>query len=300
MSKCKKSVDNKAEEIIEFGEYAINKDYFHNNVWKKFAEDYESLGEYLKVLMEKAKIELGIEKYNKLPTKAEGNETLPQRIELPRKELLIKFEKNLQNIGFIVKKSRFYKAEDDIGKLYKFLVNKKSENIKIKRTDLPDTKNKEQDLYEPFENILEEIIGVDENEREIISTANSGINGKWVNPDILVKLRGCRIYYSFELKRWQNIDPVAPHEARNHARHISNYPYVVIQAPKELFEFVIEYTENFQIIKQDCSERGIGLILFDDEQGGNYLKLLDAEYFTPDSIKTHKYLAALKTKANND
>lgn len=104
-------------------------------------------------------------------------------------------------------------------------------------------------------------------------------------------------YYSYELKRWKDISPIAPHEARNHARYISNYPYVVINVPQTFFEFVIEYTDSFQIIKNDCKERGIGLILFDDVNN-KFLKLLDANYFTPDPLKKLEYENKLNEKKN--
>jgi hypothetical protein len=195
-------------------------------------------------------------------------------------------------LALISKKSRNYLAETDIGKLYKYLINKKNQNIYIEINTISKKSFKEQDLYKIFEKILKKIFKT--KTINIINTANLGIEGKWINPDILLEYDN--FYYSYELKRWKDISPIAPHEARNHARHISNYPYVVINVPQKFFEFVIEYTGNFQIIKNDCVERGIGLILFDDVNG-SFLKLLDANYFIPDPIKKRNYQEKIKTQS---
>jgi hypothetical protein len=244
-------------------------------------DEFEELLKYLKEFIKISQEEFALDIISKLKKR---EQEISQKIELHRKEFLEYFEKNLQNIGFISKKSRNYSAETDIGKLYKYLINKKNQNIYIESNKIERESFKEQDLYDSFKNILNRLFN--NKAITIYQTANVGISGTWVNPDILVKFGD--YYYSYELKRWKNISPIAPHEARNHARYISNYPYVVINVPQTFFEFVIEYTDSFQIIKNDCKERGIGLILFDDVNN-KFLKLLDANYFTPDPLKKLEY-----------
>ena len=267
----------------------VDQEYFTEAVKKKFdfnkPDDVEKLEKYLMQLVKISKEELGLVKLNRVK---KDDPDFSGEIELPRNELIEYFEKNLQNIGFISNKSRNYKVNENIGKIYKSLIESNSKNIKIATKDVKDKSVKEQDLYKPFQEILKKMFNIEK--IDLIETANLGIQGKWVNPDILMKYGD--IYYSFEVKRWKDISPIAPHEARNHARHISNYPYVAINVPKDFFEFVIEYTNNFQIIKSDCAERGIGLILFDDKSSS--LKLLDAKYFTPDPIKKAAYEEAIK------
>jgi hypothetical protein len=268
----------------------VSQDYFTEAVKKKFdfnkPDDVEKLEKYLKQLVKISKEELGLVKLNRVK---KDDPDFSGEIELPRIELIEYFEKNLQNIGFISNKSRNYKANENIGKIYKSLIESNSKNIQMVANDIENKSVKEQDLYKPFKKILKKIFNIEK--INLIKTANFGIQGKWINPDILMKYDD--IYYSFEVKRWKDISPIAPHEARNHARHISNYPYVAINVPEDFFEFVIEYTNNFQIIKSDCAERGIGLILFDDDKLSS-LKLLDAKYFTPDPIKKTAYEEAIK------
>jgi hypothetical protein len=157
-----------------------------------------------------------------------------------------------------------------------------------------DKKIDEQNLKEMFQEKIKksftEKMTNTENQLSVAvaNTSENQQSGKWINPDLLLKL-GDDIYYSYEFKRWKDMSPIAPHEARSHARHISNYPYVVIEVPEDLFEFVIENNINFQIIREDCKERGIGLILYDKNKE-NILHLLSAEYFTPDPINKINFL----------
>jgi hypothetical protein len=264
-------------------EFFRKKSYFNDVVYEKFnIEREEEFEELLKILRKLIKITQDEIIFNRISTKSRKD--LSEPIKIDRKEFLENFEKNLQNIGFISKKSRKYLAEEGVGELYKYLVNEKSRNVYIEIDKIEKKFFKERDLYKSFKRILKKIFNKEK--ITICETANLGMPGKWANPDILVKFDN--FYYSYELKRWKNISLMAPHEARNHARYISNYPYVVINMPQEIFEFVIEYTDSFQIIKNDCKERGIGLILF-DEVNEKILKLLDADYFTPDPLKKIKY-----------
>jgi hypothetical protein len=271
-------------------EFFRKKSYFNDVVYEKFnIEREEEFEELLKILRKLIKITQDEIIFNRISTKSRKD--LSEPIKIDRKEFLENFEKNLQNIGFISKKSRKYLAEEGAGELYKYLVNEKSRNVYIEIDKIEKKFFKERDLYKSFKRILKKIFNKEK--ITICETANLGMPGKWANPDILVKFDN--FYYSYELKRWKNISLVAPHEARNHARYISNYPYVVINMPQEIFEFVIEYTDSFQIIKNDCKERGIGLILF-DEVNEKILKLLDADYFTPDPLKKIKYEKLINEK----
>ena len=225
---------------------------------------------------------------------------------LSAKAVKEEFEKNLLNAGIITRKSKSKSTKNTfIGKLYK-LFNGNSNNVKLSLDEelvakLKGFSVKESSLYNDFKELVIEGIKQryrynDENDKcrkykiECFETADLHIPGKWINPDILLKLND--FYYSYELKRWEDMSPIAPHEARNHARHISNYPHVVIEVPNDLFELVIEINVNFKIIREDCRERGIGLILF-DKKTKMIMHLLDAEFFMPDPINRINFINAL-------
>jgi len=273
---------------MEINNIKIDDNYFTDAIISRFKGKEADFLQYLQNLLHIAIEEL-MEDVN-----------LVEDHQIVRGKIIKKFEKHLRNIGFISKKSQKYDVKTNIGQLYKAVSKtQKFENIdqngsivKLEHIELyKKFHSKEKELYNPFIELIKNRIQKD---LEISFTKNSATkqySGKWVNPDILFHtiIENKTIYFSYEIKRWSDMDPIAPHEARNHARVISNYPNVAIHIPKDLMEFVIEYNTNFQIIKEDCKERGIGLFVFDPQK--DYIfKLFDAEYFVPDPIKKEKYL----------
>lgn len=240
----------------------------------------------------------------------------------PQQTISKRLEQHLVNGGFIKKKSIKYNIDTNIGSLFKFIISSKDVESKITTNDKNTCeinkeyschilrkycpKKKELDLYKPFSEILKREFCYDlealKNKNSskfqvIIPTTQKG-KGRWSNPDVVVSVCADNIaeYSTYEIKRWLDMSPIAPHEARNHARIISNYPYVAIHAPKALFEFIIEYNYDFQIIKEDCRERGIGLILF-DTQGKHFFKILNANHFKPDTFRKKDYINNLSNRS---
>jgi len=263
---------------MKLNDIEIDDSYFTDETIARFKGKEKEFLEYLKTLLQIAIDELLV--------------TTNFKDQIDRGKVIKKFEKHLKNIGFL-------KNKKSINNDLYLIVRKSIQNINftdkgsliINSNYQTKFKNFEQQLYKDFKELIQNRIQKDLQIEFKEGSATKQYSGKWVNPDILffAEIDGQTIYFSYEIKRWNDMDPIAPHEARNHARVISNYPNVAIHIPKDLMEFVIEYNNNFQIIKEDCKERGIGLFIFDPQE--DYIfKLFDANYFEPDPIKKRNYL----------
>ncbi len=237
------------------------------------------------------------------------------KFKITKKPLAKTIQNHLSTAGLLSRKESNSNSDSSIGKIIQLLGSSNNQDliqwekkftIEISKDDKLYERIKtynfhrlEKCLYKDFAEILlrefryntEDLDDEISSKIQIFTPSTQKGKGRWSNPDVIAEVSVCGTveYYTYEIKRWLDMSPVAPHEARNHARIISNYPYVAIHAPKALFEFIVEYNYDFQIIKEDCRERGVGLILF-DAQDKHFFKILNASYFKPDIFRKKDYI----------
>ncbi len=145
----------------------------------------------------------------------------------------------------------------------------------VRRSDPEAAKDsrRESDYYEPVIDYLADVFDFDYDALVIEKTAHGGrksTGGLWTRPDItLIGLRRTTLYkpgvhvevHTFELKRVQDTNVTAVHEALQHRRS-ANFAWVVPAAPSSQHLENEEFQSRFNRIQQESQNHGLGVATF--------------------------------------